>query len=251
MQELRLTQDNKAFSRIIRKIRPENFRLFSEFFLQSLTNDIAETWRKKVKESSAKEGWKQKYANSIQINQTSPYSTEIFTINKFSFFVEKGVESFDMKQKRGPKGGLLFSPQPKHPERVGKYRIVFMQKGTPEAQHINPMPNIVYTKVKKLPFGKSLVNTVNISSNKNSKMTSKQKKDLSKGYYEGLTKLRQKGQTVYGTFRIISKNSRGWIYPKISKVEIFPKIVEMLPQKIKQNEYNVIKKGLEQLSKEK
>jgi hypothetical protein len=225
MLKISLTPDSKQLNKIITFLGKSYFPN-AIASLHSAANYVQKIWVDKIRNSNAKRGWKPGYINSISIFSKDTFSTEVSASGRNVNFIENGIQRFDMKENRGKKGGLLYSPQPNHPERVGRFRVIYMRKDTPQSNSSTAMPNVIYSKASKLPFDRPLTNITSIKFTNKAKMTGKQKNDLEAGYYEGLIKSKKGG---YGTFRIISKNSKGWIYPGVQAVKIYPIVAKEVP----------------------
>jgi len=248
MMLYKLSQDSKELDKMFKKMSPQNFKLYARFLLRALSNDIRSVWMQQILKSNAKMGWKRQYASSIQIRDAkgAELTSEIFTDSKYAFWIEKGIKRFDMKQNKGPKGGLLGKGAKRNEETGELYRVIFMRKGTPGTQHMGtPIPSVLYAKVKQLPIGKFLINTQNIKPDKNT--TKKEKQDILAGHYEGLGKSKFGG---YGTFRVVTQRSKGWFYPGSKAVEIYPSVGQMIPGRVKKVSIETIEVGLKRLMKE-
>jgi len=122
---------------------------------------------------------------------------------------------------------------------------VFMQKGTPGAQHIAPMPEEVHRMVSKIDFNSSLnqIGTFGMTSEQISKMKNRKWKT---GLYEGLTKVGRKGHEGYGTFRVVTQNSKGWMFPGVPASPVFKTMAATMGPRIKSILHEGIMRDLEE-----
>jgi hypothetical protein len=221
-------------------------------------NMILREWTTRVRNSPAKEGWKRNYASAIQVVETGdPLSVSVEVENMYANFVEDGIKRTDLKK------ALLAGPNAKTFDKSGeKYNIVFFEKKTPGAKG-PAMPKNVYEAAKALdtyipPMYRKGSNKYRVNKGRNEmNMQSKRASDLSNRIvsgstrrlvgpkvpdeYKGLVKTGKKGHTQYGTFRMVTENSQGWIRKRIPKVPIFRPMVEAMGPMIKE----VLSKGLE------
>ncbi len=213
------------------------FREFSNIFGSQSNNDVLarsvrrsanlvmRTWVTMLDESAAKPGWKDRYRESIKMEDGGDYaSMTIFTESKFASFVEDGIKSFDMKE------GLLSGPKARMGKDGTPYTIVPFRHSTPGAKG-RPMPKEVYDLAKGLDAsvvtgtGK-IFNTV-----RGDKMRAKtykwgQRLDHQNKRYKGMTRMEQQvkggSQSQYFTFRVVSAKAVGkWIYPDVPAVKVF------------------------------
>jgi len=212
------------------------------------TNEVMREWVKSVENSNAKDGWKRKYKESINIDkQTDPMEASVSAKGMFVNFVEKGVKRFDMKP------GLLHGPHARRNEKGEPYNIIFMRKFTPAAHQVSAMPKAVYAVVKKLDKNDirkryrvtGIHGTTPLMSGTSLQSRVYTKPAVYKGasgkdIYGGLVKTGSPRHTVYGTFRIVSKNSTGWIYPGAQAVPIYPNLKRRMNKKVK----DILQSGL-------
>lgn len=151
--------------------------------------------------------------------------------------------------------GLLKSSKAKTNKDGDKYITIFMRKGTPGAKSIPNMPKTIYKKIRKAELAQKFARSGSkykavlkgLRGETGSKKTGKA------SIYEGLTKMGGKGQSQYGTFRIVTKNSTGWIHPGVPASKVFsltsrrvkPRIKRMLQEGLSLD----IQAGMEYLSK--
>jgi len=228
----------EALGKLINLIGAENLPGLTRS-IKIAANETLREWVKMVDSSSSKEGWKKKYRDSINIDaQENPLEVSVSASGMFVNFVEDGVKRFDMKI------GLLNGPKVRFNDKGEPYNIVFFRKGVPTSTRVNPMPKPIYKMAKKL--GKSDImkryRVVGIGDEKRKLYT---KADKLKGksrddIYGGLLKTGSPGHSVYGTFRIVSKRSVGWIYPGVPASPVYSKLEMVLQPKIKR----ILKEGL-------
>lgn len=213
-------------------------------------NMVKRKWIESVKKAKTKEGWKIKYINSININFENELNVEVYADenNKFVNFVETGIKRFDMKDP--PKGkGLLNGPNSRQGKN-GRYNIVFFQKGVPGTQHIQtmgddePSSQAIYKKINQLSKSDIVKRYKTIGISKKIQMKSKTvkkriKTKTSKGP-GGLQKIGSPRHTQYGTFRVVTKDSPGWIYPGVPEAKVFSLVARTMKSKVKQ----IMKEGL-------
>jgi hypothetical protein len=256
MTQFSIFPDIKKMREILNFLGSNVFSDVATQALMNLSNFVQTTWVNMIRDSNAKKGWKSSYINSVRINFTDKFNSEVLADSRESNFVEKGIKRFDMKNPDNGKG-LLNSPSTKQGKN-GPYQIIFFQKGIPTTQNIPAMQKTIYTKAKKLSFGSSLkdIGTEGMTDSELSRMRAlnKMKEKAGKapgtGFYEGLTRLHQKGHTAYGTFRVITKKSIGWIYPGVAPTPVYPRVAEIIPSKTKRIWLDTIESmGLDKLSK--
>ncbi len=250
--EIFLIEENNQVRKLINILQKKNK-------LPNLSNAITITapkvlqreWSEEIQKSSTKQGWKKYYIDAININVKDNFNSEVSVDenNKFVNFVEDGIKRFDMIP------GLINGPRSKISKEGNRYNIIFMRKGIPGTQHIPNMPEAIYKKIKKVAITQK-------SKREDSKYKavltglrgSKKKRTKGKAsIYEGLTKIGSKGQSKYGTFRVVTKNSTGWIYPGVPPTKIFNTVKRKIKPKIekilKEGLVLDIQAGLEYLSK--
>lgn len=196
-------------------------------------NETLREWIKKVKESHSKEGWKRKYIDSIRI-EPGPGDLEatVGAGGMYARLVENGRKRWSIKE------ALLKNA--KHRDENGQpYAIVFMRKGTPDAQHIKPMPEEVHRMVSKIDFNSSLrkIGTFGMTEEEIKKG---KERGWKSGLYEGLTRVGRKHHEQYGTFRVVTKKSQGWIYPTVPKSPVFEQTMSRMAPRIK----TIMQKGV-------
>lgn len=244
-----IEEEKGKFDKLLKLLGTKSFPGLSNAVKIS-ANMIQRDWAQNVKKSTAKEGWKGEYIKSININFKDPLNAEVYADenNKFVNFIEDGVRRFDMKP------GLLNGPKARDGVN-GKYNIVFFRKGTPGAKNLPAMPKTIYKKIRKAELtqrhkrGDSKYKAVLTGLRGETKKNKSGKASI----YEGLTKIGGKGQSQYGTFRVITKNSTGWIHPGSPPVKVFSltkRNAKMKVKKILQEGLSLdIQSGLEYLSK--
>jgi len=211
-------------------------------------NTVMSEWVKAVRECSSKEGFKAQYIKSINIDrQVNVMEATVSAGGMFVNFVESGIRRFDMKP------GLLAGPKARVNAKGEPYNIIFMRKGTPGTARLSQMPRNVYTAVKEMDKGEvqkryrvigvgdkaPLVQSTNLKQRIHSRGAATYgggKKDI----YKGMVKTGSPGHTAYGTFRIVSKNSKGWIHPGVPAAPVFDKLSARLEPQIKK----ILQRGL-------
>ena len=212
-------------------------------------NKTQKEWIKTIQKSNTKNGWKKEYIRAIHINFEDDLSAEVYADeNKYVNFVENGIKRFDMKP------GLINGPKSRQGKK-GRYNIIFFRKGVPGTQHMPAMPKVIYKKIKKA----ELVQKYKRGGSKYKAVLTglrgetKKKKSGKTSIYEGLTKMGKKGHSQYGTFRVVSQTSTGWMYPGVPGVKVFSIVKNRIKPKIKkilQEGLSLdIKSGIEYLAK--
>jgi hypothetical protein len=222
--------DENKLKELLALLGSKVFENVSSHYILNFSNYVLRTWSTMIMSSNAKDGWKKRYSNSLRIDFKNRFNYEISTNDMFAGFVENGIKRWDMKNPPNG-GGLLNGSRTKHNKKGEPYNIVMFQKGTPLSQGLDAMPGVVYESAKKLSYGSSLKNIVNASSSGGEKGKNTNNK---KSNYSGLTKLGQSGHTSYGSFRVITKKSLGWIYPSIAPTPIYSRVVEVVSKKQKE-----------------
>ena len=228
--------ENKEVQQVLKFF--ESRRKFSH--LPGTVNAIAQSvkfakqkWVNIIISSTAKKGWGREYIKTIDDDFDNPLSATVFADDKNMYvnFIENGIKRFDMKP--GLLGGKNAA---KH---GGKFAIVGFKHGTPGAQNMDSMPVTIYTKVKNITKSDIMKSYKVIGIGENLNLTTKKRvhnkanslKDLrgsnsgKTSKYEGLMKSGSKDHSQYVTFRVVSKNSTGWINPGSPKVNIFNTVV--------------------------
>jgi len=240
--------------------------------IKHAANMVQKEWILKLNASSAKAGWKRRYAEAINIESSNnPLSATVSAEGRYVAFVEKGIARRDMKP------ALLSGPKARQGKN-GPYNIIFFRKGVPTTQTMPTMPKNVYQSMRELnSVNPSLsyrtigigapmrmkgdsadirtqkVRASSLLKRIHSKGTPKLESEEDVGEFEGLMKMGAKGHSQYGTFRVVSKKSKGWIYPGVPKVSVFepmansvtPKVKEILQQGLAKD----LKQGAEYLEK--
>lgn len=184
--------------------------------IYSVAKNFRKDWIRAVKNCNTKEGWKKPYADSIKISVNASrkeISISAPETNLFVNLVEKGRIEFDIKE------GLLKSPKAKVSKKGVKYMTIFMRK------KVRELPEEIYEEAKKLSYFKVVgvydpkdlekLYRFNLQSGSGTALSSENPK------YDRLVKIAQKGHTVYGTFRTITKNTPGFISPYVPGTNIF------------------------------
>jgi hypothetical protein len=202
-------------------------------------NMIQKEWIDTIQKSTAKKGWKSEYIRAIHINFENELNAEVYADenNKYVNFIEDGIKRFDMKP------GLINGPKSRQGKN-GRYNIVFFRKGVPGTQHIQSMAQTTYTKVKKMSKDDVIrrYKTVGIGEKiqlKTKTVKKRVKTKTSKGP-GGLQKIGSRGHSQYGTFRVVSQQSSGWIYPGVPAIKIF----SLVSRKVKPTVKKIMQDGL-------
>jgi hypothetical protein len=222
---------NDSLGKLITILGKRKFPMLSRA-VKLAANSFQSTWVKEVEKSSSKEGWKNAYADAIKIeNRQDPFSSAVSAKGKFVTFVEKGVKRFDMRP------GIALGPKARISKDGTPYNIVFIRKKTPTAkgskkgklsqQEYSLSKTLKRYKVKgigsKIPFD-----------------TRKEKKYTRPDQKKGIVKVGGSGHSAYGSFRIVTRNSPGWMYPGVPASPVFKKAIEKASPEIK----NLLQKGL-------
>jgi len=180
-------------------------------------------WKANVESADTKTGWKLPYKNSIKIKKGNNYSMEVFAEkNKYVNFIENGIKSYDMKK------GFMNSSKVKKFKNGTKYLTIFMQKRKREIQSQD---------VKKQLKDINHYRPAGTAENGLKKIYSQsQSAQAGASIEDRMTKVGSKKHSGFGTFRIVTENSKGWIYPNIPGVKVFKKTIgenfEFINQKI-------------------
>lgn len=196
------------------------------------TNIVLREWVDSVDKSTAKEGWKKNYVKSINIEPQSNLSESVVSAEgMFVNFVEKGIKKFDMKP------GLLKSDKVK-PGKNGPYIIVSFRHGTPGSQHMGPtMPKEIHRAMQKIK-GNLLQHRIrSIRGLKDYKLPSK---------YKGMIKQTVEGHEQYRTFRVVTKDSKGWMYPGATAVPVYNKVKQSVKNKIRKEVHRGLIKDIQE-----
>lgn len=202
-------------------------------------NMIQKEWINEIEKSKTKEGWKKEYIRSIEVNFEDDMTAEVFADenNKFVKFVEDGIRRFDMKP------GLINGPKSRMGKR-GRYNIVFFRKGVPGTQHMQTMSQSTYKKVDKLSK-QDIVKRYNVMGMgdkvqlKTKTVKARKRNKTSKGP-GGLQKMGSRGHSSFGTFRVVSQNSTGWIYPGVAGTKVYSIVGRSVKSKVKK----ILQEGL-------
>ncbi len=159
--------DLPAFMQAIAQLsRADAVRVFHNFRagLDTLALEYQRQWKAYAKGepipgSTRRIHSKGPYANSIKTDLTRDLDKRIYTDYKFAELIEAGHREIDMKETRGPKGGLLHGPKArltKGRTRAGSlqgmphaYNIVSFRHGAPRTS-ANPMPKNIYAEVTRM-----------------------------------------------------------------------------------------------------
>jgi len=183
-------------------------------------------WVRAVEESNAKPGWKREYQKKINIeSQNNPLEAKVSAEGKFVSFVEDGIKRFDMKP------GLLNSPKAKVNKKGEPYIIVSFRHGAPTSQHVPPMPREIHSLMQKVEGSLLPQRIRGIPGLEDYEIP---------GKYKGMIKVGRRGHEQYRTFRIVTKKSRGWMYPGAPAVPIFNKVKQSVRNEINKE----VKEGL-------
>lgn len=219
-------KENDKLDKFIKLLEIQSFPGL-ENSIKISANMVQREWVKTIKNSKAKNGWKNEYIKSIHINFENEMSSEIYADeNKYINFIENGIKRFDMKPY------LLRNPNSED----GKRTIIFMRKGIPGTQHIQNMPVTTYQKIKKMSKEDLIkrYNTIGIGNIMQLKTKQVKKRIKNKAEkYEGLYKVGSKGHSQFGTFVSVSKKSVGWIYPGSTPIKIFSVVSRKVEPKVK------------------
>jgi hypothetical protein len=214
MQTVSLIPKKHSIAKMLNLLGQKNFPHLVKSLNMS-ANLVLREWRKRVAESNAKEGWKRNYINSIRIENVKDAMKRVVSAEGlYVNLVEDGVKSYDQKP------GFMNSKYAKTNKKGEKYLRIFMRK------KLKDMPE----PIRREASGLNLKDTISSTDT---------------GIYQGLTKVGDKKQSQYGTFRIVKRNSKGWIYPNVSPVKIYPTLKTALQQDIKKLLMDGLMKDLE------
>lgn len=177
-----------------------------------IAQDIRDIWMGVARSRANREGWGEKYAQSIRMQPMTAASSKavVYTdeaLDMFVNLVEKGVRTWSIKDAllRGKaakrnylKYGTVFVRVPfryRTPIKSGELR-----EGTKQSSvFAGVLPQDIYNKVKNgIPL-----------------------KGREYGKYAGLTRYDKGGHEQYYTFRTVSEKSKGWQYPEIAGSNVY------------------------------
>jgi len=246
--QISIVKEGEPIGKIIKGLGAKNLPATTRA-IKIAANTVMSEWVKAVKSAkiigkkgSSYTSWKNSYIKAIKMEkQTDPLKATISAEGMYVNFVENGIKRFDMKT------GFLNGPKARRNAKGEPYNIIFIRKGAPSTARISQMPSNVYTSVKQMDKGEAnkryrvigvgdkvpLMQATNLKQRVHSsgaaRYAGKGKKDKSAGMVKGGSK----GHTQYGTFRIVTKNSKGWIFPRIKGAKVFDNLVEKIEPKIK------------------
>jgi len=209
--------------------------------IKKAANLTKREWAKDIKHANSKQGWKNAYRRGLKITREGPMEATISVMgssaNKFANFVESGVKRWDIKW------ALLNGPKARRDSKGRPYNIVFFRKGTPGSTKA-PMPEEVYSQVKNIDKGdvKRRYRVIGVKPTSPEKVYTGGVARLQgrDDQYSGLMKTGSERHTAYGTFRIVTINSKGWIYPGVPAAPVFQKMSQRIQPEIKK----ILQEGL-------
>ena len=189
--------------------------------VRKAANMVMREWIKRVNDSSAKEGFKRAYSDSIHLEPgANELSASVVAEGMQVGFVEDGIKRFDMKP------GLLNSPKAKTNKKGEPYMIVSFRHGAPGTKHIPNMPREIHKAMQTIK-GQSLIQS------RIRTIPGLETMDIP-GKYKGMVRMGKRGHEQYRTFRVVTSKSKGWWYPGISKVPIFDRMSNDMKSKVKE-----------------
>jgi len=207
--------------------------------IRSAANMVLKEWVSRIDSSNAKEGWKRKYREAVQVESMSGLSATVSAEGLYPWLVENGREAWSIKEAllNGPRAQIV-----KRGKNKGKrYNRVFIEKFTPKAKGSNKMTAAQYEVAKTMGRGETFKKRV-ISmaagikgSAPNTKFESRIKKMAKERMSPDLARMMRVGeerQHQYGTFYNVSEDSQGWEYPDIQAVPIFDDLFNDMTDKI-------------------
>jgi len=245
MVVVNIVPKGSAPQKLMGKLGPEYFNILAEAVTKAAVI-VRDEWKNMTDESRSPAGWRERYRQSITFNKEGDLSATVQPQGPnamFANFVEDGVKSFPMIP------GLVNGPHSRVNKKGIRYNIVYMRKGTPGAQKIQNMPESMYAQVKGVPNAERMkvegVGGRMRFANKKIKLNSK---IYTKGYqrfdyppeaekekkkFSGMVKGGATGHSQYGTFRVVTMKSKGWIYPGVDASPIFDKLVKKMVPVVK------------------
>lgn len=232
-----ILQQQESLAKMINLIGGKNLPGL-QMAVRKAANIVLRTWIEKIGQADTKEGWKRRYKQDVNIDrQIDPLKVSVSASGLFMNLVEEGVKRFSIKD------GLLNGPHARINKKGEPYNIVFFRAGTPKAHSISPMPVGIYKVAKKLDkkdvekryrvIGVGGKTPLMKGGNLQERTKTKTKQLKRKDKYGGLVKMGSLGHTQYGTFRVVSKNSKGWIHPGVPAAPVFPKLEDAVHKKVK------------------
>lgn len=255
--------DTKFLGNILKRLSKANMNAMLRTMVTESANSIQELWINEIdsanirtKKENGGDLWKIEYKNAIGINFTNKRLTAEVSAdseNKYVNFVENGIKRYDMKP------GLVNGPHSRHSKKYGRYNVIFIRKDTPGSGHSNEMSRETYTTIKKLNKSdaiKSLrvnglgsgidMNLGTVKSRTHTKATKiKNKND------KGLVRTGSDKHHAYGVFRIVTEQSKGWIYPGVPPTKIYNVVKRKSGAVIVEVCKKLFETGLEQITKRK
>jgi len=239
MKIVSIIDDKSVINYITKEVGLDKFKNLKNALNEGL-NYIQDNWKSRIVSCSAKEGWKRKYIETFYKTITENDNNSIGEVGAggmYANFIEEGIKSYDMKI------GMLNGRQARINKKTGeRYLIIFLQK------FLKELPPDVRKSARKLDYNEVLKGFDEIG--QRSKYNEGfEKSTWGGGLYKGFTKTRMKGQTQYGTFRVVTKNSQGWIYPNISGHRIFQSLDNLFPEVMRMmkdaflEDLSIVKKG--------
>lgn len=250
-----LFPNEKTYSQFF-SVLGEKFLPYMAKSVKKSANMVFKEWKNRVISSSAKDGWKRRYSESIRIEDTgNPFFTIISAEGNYVDLVENGRKRYDLKP------ALLSGPHARQGKN-GPYNIIFLRKGVANMKggihktmgQITGRGSALNLRVtgigEKIPLairnlaegtpGKGLM------SRAYSKKTARLEGEDIPKEYKGMVRAGAKGHSQYGTFRIVSRKSKGWIIPKVNAVPVFKKLYRDMETKIVDDFKNSLVKEVEQ-----
>lgn len=218
MKIVTIFDSNSPLLKILEKQGLSYFPFFKDAFHESI-NYLQSEWVSRIRNCGANKGWKNRYVESIKTlikDNGNDLSGEVSSGGLYTNLVEDGIRSYDMKP------GLLASKYAKTNRKGEKYLIVFFRK------LVKQIPKEVMKQLKKLDYNKPIEGFEDTG--KRTKLDSGY--TWKSGEYQGMQKRNRAGHTNYGTFRVVSARSNGWIYPEVKGYKIFNTLDSLFPEVI-------------------
>ena len=224
MITLHLTSASSDIGKLIRVLGEKRLPMLTDSLMRA-ANFVQAEWARSIMKSSAKEGWKSQYVDSITIEKTKNLEVDIFTDSRYATWTEDGIKRFDMKP------GIL---------KGKKFARIPFRHFAPGSDRRSTMSKVVYDSVKNLKAGQKLsggdwhnIGRYSRIITVKGKLKQKDMAETKSGKYEGMIKTGAKGHSQYMTFRTVSRNSVGWIYPGVPGVRVFSKLKNRLDMEVK------------------
>lgn len=237
MTVISLHIENEGVQKLMRMLGAKGLPGLSQS-IRRAANFVQTEWVTGVNASHSKDGWKNHYVNAIHMTDIRPLSVTVTAegtpFTRYAKFVESGVPRRDMKP------SLINGPHSRQ-GKGGRYNIIFMRKFTPGSKSPQQMSPEVYARAKKLDFYDvkkryrvtGVGSDIDMGGGTVKRKTYTRGKSLPRGEADnmgGLVKTGSRGQTQYGTFRVVSWRSpaNSWIYPQVPATPVFQPLLSRI-----------------------